>query len=488
MRRERPHDPHPPTALGGLIVLGLFSLPFVGAGGVMLVKGVTFLLRHNLNDGLPLTLGGVVFSAAGGLILTLAFAGRKTNRQLSQARIEHPDAPWLWRADWAAGVLPSQTGRTAVFHWVFALIWNALSSTVLVALPKELAKGNQKILIGLIFPLVGLGLLAAAIYVTIVRRKYGVPTLKLITLPGVLGGQLRAVIQLDKPMHPEADIRLHLLCLHRYRSGKNTREAILWEREKRLRKEVLEVDGRSLPVCFDLPYDGAEGDAGSPGGLGIRWVLKAKAATPGADFAAQFDVPVFKTEESQVGAPPRRDPAADYQVAGPMDVGRPQSSVPVEPAPEGGRVYRFAAFRNRGAALSLLAFAVVWSAVTYFLIKTKAPLVFPIAFGGSNLIMLFACWNLLVVSRRAVVGPQGVTVETHWGLAKTRRRFEAREVAGFESKMGMTHGQKCFYNLQVRLANKRKHTLGTAIPSGSDAEWLVADMTAALAGRPSDPA
>jgi hypothetical protein len=156
-----------------LIFLVLFALPFAGMGMAAAIKGANLAMAGKLKDGLGLLAIGLVFSGFGfGLLVGLVFAA-KAKKRTDAIKAAHPDEPWLWRDDWAAGRIPSADKRSVVTAWTFAVFWNLVSSTVFFILPGELRKGNHKVLVALLFPIVGLGLLALAIQQSVRWRKFG---------------------------------------------------------------------------------------------------------------------------------------------------------------------------------------------------------------------------------------------------------------------------------------------------------------------------
>jgi hypothetical protein len=70
-------------------------------------------------------LSGVIFAAVGiGLILTVR-QGVHVQATTDRLRDRHPDAPWLWRSDWATGHIFSEGGANALAAWLLATFWNA---------------------------------------------------------------------------------------------------------------------------------------------------------------------------------------------------------------------------------------------------------------------------------------------------------------------------------------------------------------------------
>ncbi len=278
----------------GLGLLGLGVSQWQRAGGRVRAEAVV-----------PGVLGAVLTA---GSLAYLRFARSAVREAAAEAerRAQFPNQPWKWKKKWQQPAIEASTAAAAVGMWIFAVFWNAIAipATVAIILHPPNTKAAYFILL---FPLVGLGLLWAAIYQTVRHRKYGRTRFVPSGLPGVIGGYLGGVIEVPARVVPEAEPRLSLKCIRRETrgSGKNRRttENVLWEREELISREkwVTGAGGTRIPVLFYIPA-GQPGTDDSDRNNEIVWRLAASAATPGVDFATQFDVPVFATGET--AAPP----------------------------------------------------------------------------------------------------------------------------------------------------------------------------------------
>jgi hypothetical protein len=177
----------------------LFALPFAGFGLFAVATAIRQMLK---GTGQPhiwmLLIVGLVFSGVGfGLMLTGVYGGRILKRQ-QRMQAEHPAEPWLWREDWAQGRIKSKTGSTMIGGWIFAVLWNLVSMPVLFILPHEATK-KPLAYIGLIFPIAGVFLLIRAIRQTLAYREFGNTCFEMATVPGVIGGELKGMIQARFP-------------------------------------------------------------------------------------------------------------------------------------------------------------------------------------------------------------------------------------------------------------------------------------------------
>jgi len=159
------------------------------------------------------------------------------------------------------------------------------------------------------FGLTALAMLAYAAYITLRYLKYGDPILVFAQMPVVLGGQFVALLAVRRHLIAEQGIALTLKCTERLTTGSgkhaHTKATVLHEEAKTITEDMAqdEAQGSAIPVTFNVPADKPPRDAnGNPSSL---WTLEARAATPGIDFAAEFDLPVYAvTDPSLIEARP----------------------------------------------------------------------------------------------------------------------------------------------------------------------------------------
>jgi hypothetical protein len=112
------------TAVG---CVALFLLPFAGFGMFAAVQAVHMAALGDWKQAaffglFALTFGGV---GIGGLIALAR--GRRRLAEVEAAKARHPEEPWLWRPDWAAGRIEDSNRTAARFAWGFAAFWNLVS-------------------------------------------------------------------------------------------------------------------------------------------------------------------------------------------------------------------------------------------------------------------------------------------------------------------------------------------------------------------------
>jgi len=426
----------------------------------------------------------LVFVAIGAVGIAGAIRGKG---KLAVGGSGDPNAaePWLLRPDWAEGRITSSTKKTLRFAWFFATIWNLISlpAAWMVLSEHAIHKGNYGPAFMLIFPLVGLGLIFWAVTLLLRWLRFGESVFEMACVPGGIGGALEGTIRLSRPIRPEGPVKLRLICLARTTSsngsdGSSTSERILWQHE-----EAVELDATdAIPVAFYIPDDCSETttlDATD----GTLWRLEAKAQMAGVGYAAQFEVPVFRVEQTPELRAETAKLLAREQAEVAAYVQPPTSRIRVQASLRGGTEFYFPACRNPGSAIFLTVFLSVWSGVIWFMIHQRAPLIFPIVFGFFDVIMILAAAHAWTGTTRVVVSWEGATVTSSVLGIGSSKTVTAQEIADIKPKIGMTSGTTVYYDLKINCRNGKEVSAGSGIKDLLEAEWLAAEMTKALAGK-----
>jgi len=464
----------------------LLALPFAALGIVALA-----MLIHDLIGGMPrqkvITTLSFIAACFGFVALILGINAKKLGLKtagVKPSEPEGPDKPWLKRADWAAGRITSGTRKSVVALWVFLVFWCGISGLISATIvPQELHRGNHGALIVLIFPVVGVAVLAFAVNTTLAWRKFGQSVFEMATLPAALGGTLEGEIQVNTKLQPQHGLHLRLSCIRQTTtgSGKNrhTTERILWQDEKWLRPDLPQsnLNATGIPVYFKLPNDPPESTA-APGD-GVHWRLEAAARLRGPDFHAAFVVPVFKLSE-----PPEMsdDPTTRYQMS--LDEVRQQihSKIQVNDLPGGGKEFIFPAARNPGVAGGLMLMWLIFTGVVAMLIRQRhhVPIIFPLVFGFFDLLLTVFAFDALLRRSRIAVTPEGANIQISWLIFKKERNFAAADITGVNVEQGMTVGHQAYYDLKIPAGASGGFTAANSIPDKPEADWLARQMNDVL--------
>jgi hypothetical protein len=215
--------------------------------------------------------------------------------------------PWLARSDWAGRRLEDENSSSAWAFFGFTLIWNLFSWGIAYLFLRQDDGGGLGRLFVLIFPGVGVILLISVSYILLRRRRYGVPVLELATLPAPVGRALAGLIRTRAVFDPAGGFVVRLQCIHRTvtGSGKNrsTHEDTVWEAQRTIPGASRDADGIAIPIAIPIPPDARETDRRNSSDQ-ILWRLQVSAAVEGIDFRTQYEVPVFRTAESEIPLTP----------------------------------------------------------------------------------------------------------------------------------------------------------------------------------------
>jgi hypothetical protein len=467
------------TAALGCIVL--FLLPFAAAGVFAAVQALRAARSADWGQAGFLTIFVLVFGGVGFGGLTAVALGWRRVAEAEDREARHPDAPWLWRADWASGLITDSSHSEMWTAWVFAALWNLVSvPSAVLAVRAAMHEGNRLALIALLFPIVGLGLVVRAVRATLRYRRFGTSPFALSTVPGVVGHALEGTVRAPAGLRPAEGFRVVLSCIQRETtgSGKNrsTTERILWQDERRTMG-----GGAGIPVAFAIPPDAAPTDPGRASS-GVLWRLQLTGEVPGVDYVATFEVPVFRTPASE--APPTD---ADRAVAAaslvPADYRQPTGSrIEVSTTRRGTEIY-FPPARNAGFAAGLTAFFGIWVGAIVLTIVLHAPIIFPIVFGAFGLLLAFFVLDAWLGVTRVTAGDGQVTVASGWLTPRKERTLRASDVADVTTKIGSQAGTTPYYDLTIVTTAGKRVAAGGGVRDKREAEWLAGKIRSAL--RPS---
>ena len=416
-----------------------------------------------------------IFAGAFGLVgfggMGAALYGLKILKREDALKDKFPSEPWKWNENWHNNSIPANSGAKVIAFWCFAILWNLISAPIIFILPGELAKENYLVLIGLLFPLVGLGLFIMALRASIQKKKFGESKFVLETLPGVIGGRLQGDIHFATPMQIQDKLALILSCKQTTGSGDNRRERTIWQSEKSIGRERIgggHIGG--LPVSFSIPYSclptSDEDD--------VKWTLDTSAELPGVDFEAQFIVPVFKTNDSNPNLTEEEEEEFDFSRIESV----PDSKILVNDLPTGGKeiVVPPLVIRSTGMAVGMLVFTVVWVAISIGLGFSDAPILFPIVFGLFGL--LFLSISTLMFFRRTEikVDIKGIERKTQGLLFRSEKYYRKENIEDVKADVTSTttSGNKSTLHYGLKL----KTLIGSAAKE-VELIWIVGDKKTA---------
>ena len=461
----------------GAAFICVFALPFAGFGLFAFATVIRQIADGTADSKVWLGLiFGFVFTGIGLGLMSLVIFGSKALKKQQRAQAEYPAEPWLWREDWAKGRIKGSTRSGMISAWIFAVLWNLVSAPVLVVLPQQAAKKPIAYL-ALIFPLAGVFLLLRAIRLTIAFVEFGATWFEMAPVPGVIGGELRGTIQARFPHSADHGVQLRLSCVNRVSTGsgnnQNTSERILWRGENSLAPGQLYPgpNGTSIPVDFRIPWDAQATETRTSRDV-ILWQLEALADVPGVDYHDVFEVPVFRTAQTPA------QPAPDATAAAPVTSHPSKMTVEIKQSAQGVEYY-FPAARNPGFAAGVTTFAVVFCSISYFIAGSRAPVIFPLAFGFFALLLLYISVQMWLGTTRVGIGNGELLLQDGLLGGGKVRRFAFSDLASITSAIKSQQGGGTgtpYYDIELTLRSGKKVTLGRTLRSRQEVDWLMDEM------------
>jgi hypothetical protein len=465
-----------------IAVVSLFVVIFGAIGLAMGCFGVSGLIQGEIRQGFLLLSGALAFGGFGAGVLILTIVGTRRMAREEARQLAHPNEPWLWREDWAEGQVRNSTKSEAWFLWGFAVLWNSVSIPLAMFLPEEiLDKHNYAALFGLLFPVVGIGVIVAAIRKSIQQRKFGSCLFRMDCVPGVLGGEVSGAILVRGEIVGDAGITIRLACINRVRSGSgknsSTTEHILWQQEQSGVRPFPGPRGVGalLPVRFRTPCDAKPTDGTDPHNS-ILWRLVAQAAVPGVDFTTDFEIPVFMTPASSREATEEQLRSDELARVTEPFVPTPDSGVTVVPSPGGGMEFRLSRGQESGGSLPLAAFAAFWAGLVALIIYAGAPLLFSVIFGAIGLLLLLIVLLLSFGESRIVVESGRLSVQASLFGVRTGRAVDCSAIA----KIGVT-GSTGSYAVNITQNDGRRVIVWWVLRRKQTADWLADEIRKAAA-------
>jgi hypothetical protein len=472
-----------PASKVGFVLICLFGLPFAGFGLFALSQAIKLM---GAPEGSPSfwypMMFAVIFCGIGFGLMYLALTGSKRYDRQHRLQDEHPNEPWLWRADWAVGRVQSRTEGNVVLSWVGTIFWNLISWPVAIfVVPTAVRQKGPVGYVALLFPAIGVFLLVNAIRQTLAFWEFGKTYFEMPRVPGVVGRELKGSIQARFPHSPDHGVTLRLSSVHRYVTGsgntQTTHENILWRDEAELNSGQLcpGPAGTMIPVAFHIPSDAQQTQRLGPQDE-FLWLLEATANVPGVNYHDVFEVPVFRTAQTPTGA----EEAAEKTTftVHTNETQRPeQLSVRVQQVAEGTEFY-FPAARNKSFAASTTVFAAIFGGTAYGLAHTRAPFIFPLAFGLFALLLVYFAVQMWLGTTRVVIGSSLTLQSGLLGGGKVQQ-IAFSDIAAISDKINGQQGGGTgtpYYDIEMTLRDGRKLTLGRSLRDKHETEWLMSEM------------
>jgi len=399
----------------------------------------------------------------------------RKNYEESQ-KIKYPDSPWMWKKKWENGKIQSYDINTLIISWVFTILWNGISSPLLFKLSEEIEK-NKAALFGLIFPLIGFLMLVWSIRATIRWKKFGRSVVELTKFPATTGGTLEGELIIPSEVNASSGFKVTLTCKRHIRSSgsnNNSSTSMLWQKDIIVNGEVIRARKRytTVPIYFDIPYE-CLGTEQVSNRENIYWDLTIDASTKGVDYNATFEVPVFKTEESNPDHVPNLAKSDAIK-----SVRKSHSSILdenniIEDNKSGSYSLIFPAFRQKKTFLSLLIFTSIWTGIIvgmYIFATTESNnfgstfiYMFIGIFALCDLMMLYFLYHVMSFKSSIIFNNDNLEIKSGALLSSKTHIVRYEDIDKLDFIKGMSSGNNILFKLVLKLKDGGRFTAAEMI-------------------------
>lgn len=200
---------------------------------------------------------------------------------------------WKSNPEWRTGRIKPANMQEMKKLWFFALFLNLIVQFtwfgIFGLIMKEGSWGNGLLLS--LFPLGGLWLLWYTVRKQLQTNAIATALLRLTTCPGIIGAQLKGVIELPPSFQRGQQLAVTLSCRKVEQVKRNTSEEELWS-EKQMVLAVPGSRGAQLPFAFVVPTEQPHSsDTSFP--IFYRWYVCVAEATATDDLDISFPVPLL---------------------------------------------------------------------------------------------------------------------------------------------------------------------------------------------------
>lgn len=390
----------------------------------------------------------LIFGGAGvGIMLAGRWSSRKA-KQKAEFINENPERAWQARKEWRTNRLQCSNKGTMRIAIIMATIWSLVSLPIpFIAFNQLQDDGNYLILLMLLFPVVGIGLIIWAIKSVARWRKYGQTVFIAKPFPAHPGGLVGGTLELQSALNA-SQLKTRLSCIRKVTSGsgknRSTRESIIWQDEQVV---TLQPGQLQIPFGFKIDGDAAPSDNSNPNNQ-LLWRVDCSSDVPGVDFSTTFEVPVI---EGQADAAVL---AAAEKLVSQQKKQAEQSSAWLDTGVEvshsqGYPSYRFPRGRNKGIAVILMTMGLIFGGVGVAIFSPgNSPFIGSI-FGLFGLLMLYASLHSLLYTTELITKPDQLDVIS--GVFRSnKRQYPAAAIQSLELKTGSSMGNHQYWNLIMK--------------------------------------
>jgi hypothetical protein len=363
--------------------------------------------------------------------------------------------------------------------WVFAALWCLISAPLpFLIFDAIMHEANYIASIGLLFPAVGIGLVAWALRRTLEWTRFGLAPITMDPFPGSIGGHVGGSIDLRLPFDASQQFAVTLTCIHSYMSGsgedRSRRESALWQ-DQLIAHAEPSAKGTRLTLRFDVPA-GCHESSAEKGDSYYLWRLNLSAVLPGTDLDRDYELPVYATAtQSRFLSHNAADKSRDMQRA--LDDRSVRERFNLESTADGKRLF-YPMGRHLGAAIVGFVCGGIFAAAGWFLIFQMGQTLFGSVFGGVGSLIAIACLYTMLNSLEVIVSAQDiVTIRRLLGIPIRRRSMSKAAFVKFgkDSSFRSQSGNKhvIYYSIQALDRHGSKLVLGDGFQGEHEANTAI---------------
>jgi hypothetical protein len=394
--------------------------------------------------------------------------------------------------------------------WIFALVWNILVWPFAVMIWSTDNGVGVKWFV-LIFLLVGLGLLFAAVKTTLTTLRVKGTLLSTSPADIYLGESFSTTVKLPLKVmlsKPRFEIRL---CENRIRENDSSpTPRTVWSQVHAVSPRLFSNGSGVMTIAFDLPFAGAASGKIIEGEK-VFWALELTnlITTDTQSFEVEVfpsrteSIPLVANAESSVPVSYNATLQAAWIQAGGDDFTQPITVSPkvIQVVERNGQwiaSFPYVSMRLIGLAITLGISYLLWLAREAFTGDSSADVISAIALLATVVLGLGVCIHCFTVRWQIVVDQRSVRQQTKSWLKTRQQEFAHADILGYDKKLAYRQSQagstwKDMFCLYAVLADKRRVQMTPSIATSSSTD-AVADLlrhasrnyTQRFAGQPSD--
>lgn len=462
----------------------LIGLPFTICGVILL--GV---LVSKAQPPFLLWLATLLFLASGTPLLWMAYRQRQHHKKIAQWRRENPDEPWLWFETWRADTMDARWPAKAINITVMALFWNALSLPLVFSFTEPMGRSWQLGLMIGSFPLIGIILIYLALTKWLGRRKLGAAKLRLLTKPGVLGGQFLARFSTSSNPDLSRQLVASLEAVQRKVVSDQRRKVILesslFKEDQILQAKPFDLDPNSEPgfsadIAFQIPYSCRQTQVTGKT-IQVHWILTiTESSNSLMPLNLEFPVPIFKTSISSPQIEEREAHPGAMNEAFESGTLR-RSGIKLLPQSEGSLLIEYPSRRHLPRILGLFSSSGFLFIMAYFLMGLdELPMIPGLFVCLLALVFLFGGLIFCLSSMSIQVSTKGIH-RRKTGFLGSKRDFTPKgEIKDVEFLADHPTRSQLNYKIEAQLIDHSRLNLGRRINDKESARVLISFIERAL--------